>query len=82
MTSFSFMVDVAAGLHAARHVLSSGNPELIALHVVSDSVIALAYYSIPVALVYFVLKRTDFAFSSDFRTDRSLHSCLRRDAPR
>jgi PAS domain S-box-containing protein len=41
-------------------------PELIALHVVSDSLIALAYYSIPVALVYFVLKRTDFAFSSIF----------------
>jgi PAS domain S-box-containing protein len=41
-------------------------PELIALHVVSDSLIALAYYSIPVALVYFVLKRTDFAFPSIF----------------
>src|SRR6202020_454532 len=41
-------------------------PELIALHVVSDSLIALAYYSIPIALVYFVLKRTDFAFSSIF----------------
>jgi hypothetical protein len=35
-------------------------PELIALHVASDSLIALAYYSIPIALVYFVLKRTDF----------------------
>src|SRR6202171_1044523 len=32
-------------------------PELIALHVVSDSLIALAYYSIPIALIYFVLKR-------------------------
>src|SRR6202051_3016724 len=41
-------------------------PELIALHVVSDSLIALAYYSIPIALVYFVLKRTDFAFPSIF----------------
>jgi PAS domain S-box-containing protein len=39
-------------------------PELIALHVASDSLIALAYYSIPIALVYFVLKRTDFAFPS------------------
>src|SRR5712672_203816 len=37
-------------------------PELIALHVASDSVIALAYYSIPVALGYFVWKRTDLAF--------------------
>jgi PAS domain S-box-containing protein len=41
-------------------------PELIALHVASDSLIALAYYSIPIALVYFVLKRADFAFPSIF----------------
>jgi PAS domain S-box-containing protein len=41
-------------------------PELIALHVASDSLIALAYYSIPIALVYFVLKRTDFVFPSIF----------------
>ena len=39
-------------------------PELIALHVASDSAIALAYYSIPVALGYFVWKRTDLAPSS------------------
>jgi PAS domain S-box-containing protein len=41
-------------------------PELIALHVASDSSIALAYYSIPIALIYFVLKRTDLAFPSIF----------------
>src|SRR5258707_8029785 len=41
-------------------------PELIALHVVSDSLIALAYYSIPIALIYFVSKRTDLAFPSIF----------------
>jgi PAS domain S-box-containing protein len=41
-------------------------PELIALHVVSDSLIALAYYSIPIALIYFALKRTDLAFPSIF----------------
>jgi PAS domain S-box-containing protein len=41
-------------------------PELIALHVVSDSLIALAYYSIPIALIYFVLKRADLAFPSIF----------------
>ena len=41
-------------------------PELIALHVASDSLIALAYYSIPIALIYFVLKRTDLAFPSIF----------------
>jgi PAS domain S-box-containing protein len=41
-------------------------PELIALHVVSDSLIALAYYSIPIALIYFVWKRTDLVFPSIF----------------
>src|ERR1700704_4991434 len=41
-------------------------PELIALHVASDSAIALAYYSIPVALIYFVMKRTDLAFPAIF----------------
>jgi PAS domain S-box-containing protein len=41
-------------------------PELIALHVASDSLIALAYYSIPVALIYFVSKRADLAFPSIF----------------
>jgi hypothetical protein len=41
-------------------------PELIALHVVSDSLIALAYYSIPIALIYFALKRTDLAFPGIF----------------
>jgi signal transduction histidine kinase len=35
---------------------------LIWLHVVSDAVIALAYYSIPVALVLFVRRRRDLAF--------------------
>jgi hypothetical protein len=41
-------------------------PELIALHVASDSLIALAYYSIPIALIYFVWKRTDLAFPTIF----------------
>jgi PAS domain S-box-containing protein len=41
-------------------------PQLIALHVASDSLIALAYYSIPVALIYFVSKRTDLAFPGIF----------------
>lgn len=36
--------------------------DLIALHVFSDLLIAAAYFSIPVALVYFVRKRKDIAF--------------------
>ncbi len=38
-------------------------PGLVALYAVSDSVIALSYYAIPVALVQFVRKRHDLAFS-------------------
>jgi signal transduction histidine kinase len=39
-----------------------GNPYVITLHVVSDALIAIAYYSIPLTLVYFVRKRKDLAF--------------------
>ena len=37
-------------------------PSILWLHVVSDSIIALAYYSIPFALLYFVRKRIDLAY--------------------
>jgi signal transduction histidine kinase len=36
---------------------------LLLLHVVSDSLIALSYFSIPVALIVFVRRRKDLAFS-------------------
>ncbi|OUC16708.1 MAG: hypothetical protein B0A82_00335 [Alkalinema sp. CACIAM 70d] len=35
---------------------------LVGLHVLSDTIIALAYYSIPITLVYFVQKRKDLPF--------------------
>src|SRR5712692_9130689 len=38
-------------------------PEIVWLHVVSDILITLAYYSIPVTLVYFVRKRRDLPFN-------------------
>jgi signal transduction histidine kinase len=38
------------------------NASLIWLHVISDALIALAYYSIPITLIYFVRKRKDLAF--------------------
>jgi two-component system, LuxR family, sensor kinase FixL len=38
-------------------------PSLIGLHVVSDSLIALSYLSIPVTLVHFTRKRQDIPFS-------------------
>uniref|UniRef100_A0A832M4D5 histidine kinase n=1 Tax=Oscillatoriales cyanobacterium SpSt-402 TaxID=2282168 RepID=A0A832M4D5_9CYAN len=37
-------------------------PELVGLHVISDSLIALAYYSIPITLISFVRKRQDLPF--------------------
>ena len=37
-------------------------PEIIWLHVLSDSFIALAYFSIPLTLFYFVRRRKDLAF--------------------
>ena len=41
-------------------------PELLWLHVVSDSMIAIAYYTIPFALIYFISKRRDLAFRGIF----------------
>lgn len=38
-------------------------PELVWLHILSDSLIALAYYSIPITLVYFVRQRQDLPFN-------------------
>ncbi|MCL1465919.1 hypothetical protein LAY41_16125 [Argonema galeatum A003/A1] len=37
-------------------------PELLWLHIISDSIVALSYYSIPGTLVYFVNKRKDLPF--------------------
>lgn len=41
--------------------------EIVWLHVISDGTIALAYYSIPLALAYFVHKRKDVAFGWMFK---------------
>jgi hypothetical protein len=38
-------------------------PQIVWLHVASDTLIMLAYYSIPVTLVYFVRKRRDLPFN-------------------
>jgi two-component system, NtrC family, sensor kinase len=38
------------------------NPQIVWLHALSDSVIALAYYLIPVTLIYFVRRRRDLPF--------------------
>ena len=41
-------------------------PELIWLHAISDSLIALSYYSIPFALLYILAHRRDLAFPRVF----------------
>lgn len=42
------------------------NPELVGLHIFSDALIALAYYSIPLTLFYFVHHRSDLPFTRIF----------------
>lgn len=49
-----------------RYECVAGRPEVVALHIAADSVIALAYYSIPLALIVFVRRRRDLRFSSVF----------------
>jgi PAS domain S-box-containing protein len=39
------------------------NPGLVWLHVISDALIALAYFTIPLTLIWFVRKRRDLPFS-------------------
>jgi PAS domain S-box-containing protein len=39
------------------------NPGLVWLHVISDSLIALSYFTIPITLLWFVRKRRDLPFS-------------------
>ena len=38
-------------------------PRLLALHIISDGVVALSYFSIPFTLLYFARKRTDLKFN-------------------
>ncbi|HEY9633022.1 MAG TPA: PAS domain S-box protein [Coleofasciculaceae cyanobacterium] len=62
------MLEVLKNLFASRSFIPHGHcylwrHELVWLHVVSDSVIAIAYYSIPITLVYFVRKRVDLPFN-------------------
>ncbi|MBD2354568.1 GHKL domain-containing protein [Tolypothrix sp. FACHB-123] len=41
-------------------------PDLVGLHLISDALIALSYYSIPLTLIYFVSKREDVPFKLVF----------------
>lgn len=39
------------------------NPKIVWLHVISDGLIALSYYCIPIALIYLIQKRRDLPFN-------------------
>jgi PAS domain S-box-containing protein len=60
----NFMLEVLKNLFAYGGFIPQGycylwKSELMMLHIVSDFLIAIAYYSIPVTLVYFFRKRVD-----------------------
>jgi hypothetical protein len=61
------MISFLQGLFDASNLAPHGlcllwRPELIWLHVLSDGFIGLAYFSIPVAITYFVSHRSDVQF--------------------
>jgi hypothetical protein len=65
------MTSLLAGLFAQDNFIPHGfclawDPALLWLHVSSDSVIAIAYYTIPFALIYFISRRRDLAFRGIF----------------
>ncbi len=62
------MHDFIVNLFSAGSFIPHGHcylwkPGLVWLHIISDGIIALAYYSIPLTLFYFVRKRQDLPFS-------------------
>jgi hypothetical protein len=54
----------------------SWRPELIWTHLISDVLIGLAYFSIPIGLGYFVWKRQDLAFKGFRQNNRSVQPQL------
>ena len=65
------MASLFSGLFAQQNFIPHGfclawEPGLLGLHVISDSIIAIAYYSIPFALLYFISSRRDLAFRGIF----------------
>ncbi|HEX3430615.1 MAG TPA: PAS domain S-box protein, partial [Rhizomicrobium sp.] len=65
------MTSFLAGFFSQQNFIPHGfclawEPGLLGLHVISDSVIAIAYYTIPFALLYFISRRQDLAFRGIF----------------
>jgi PAS domain S-box-containing protein len=64
-------VELFRHLFAASRFMPHGycylwNPKLVSLHVVSDGLIALSYFAIPAALLWFIRKRPDLPFTPIF----------------
>ncbi len=62
------MLELLNNLLADKQFIPHGhcylwNQKLVGLHIVSDCLIAVAYFSIPITLLYFVRKRQDFPFN-------------------
>lgn len=65
------MLDLLNNIFFSRQYIPHGHcylwqPELLWLHVLSDLFIALAYYSIPLLLIYFIGQREDVPFKGIF----------------
>lgn len=65
------MLELLRSLVSPQHYIPHGHcylwqPTLVWLHVISDGLVVLAYFSIPAMLVYFVQKRGDIPFSKVF----------------
>ncbi|MBD2776472.1 bifunctional diguanylate cyclase/phosphodiesterase [Iningainema tapete] len=65
------MLDIITNFFSSENFIPHGHcylwkPGLVRLHILSDSLTAVAYYSIPLTLFYFVRKRQDLPFNRMF----------------
>ena len=61
------MLELLGGLFSSERFMPHGmcfdwQPRMLWLHVTSDAIIALAYYSIPFSLIWFITRRRDIEF--------------------
>ena len=59
-------MDMSGGAFMPHGFCFLWKPDVLWLHVISDGVIALAYFCIPFVLIYFVRRRTDMPFQAAF----------------
>src|SRR3954462_15010057 len=76
------MADALGWLYGAAAFVPHGycllwRPDLVALHAISDAVTALAYFSIPAAILVFFWRRPDLEYPGLGGAVRCVHSGLR-----